>query len=97
MAARLFVAWQVVWGLVAFVAMGHDKRLAAQPGQRIPERNLHRLETWGGWAGSLAAQQIFRHKTRKATYQRTFRRIALAWIMAGVLLGGLHFAMQFYI
>ncbi|ALW88925.1 DUF1294 domain-containing protein [Deinococcus actinosclerus] len=85
---RLILAWQVVWGLVAFVAMWRDKGLAAE-GQgrtRTPERELHALEARGGWLGSWLAQRAFRHKTRKVAYQRVFRRIALAWALADVLI-----------
>lgn len=84
---RLLLAWQVVWGLVAFVAMARDKGLASEAGRtRIPERQLHALEARGGWLGSWLAQGVFRHKTRKVAYQRVFRRIALAWALADVLI-----------
>ncbi|GGK89284.1 hypothetical protein GCM10010844_04770 [Deinococcus radiotolerans] len=84
---RLILAWQVVWGLVAFVAMARDKGLASEAGRtRIPERQLHALEARGGWLGSLLAQRGFRHKTRKVAYQGVFRRIALAWALADVLI-----------
>ncbi|WP_233555304.1 DUF1294 domain-containing protein [Deinococcus sp. RM] len=84
---RLALAWQVVWGLVAFVAMARDKGLASEAGRtRIPERQLHALEARGGWLGSWLAQRVFRHKTRKVAYQRVFRRIALAWALADVLI-----------
>ncbi|WP_291428669.1 DUF1294 domain-containing protein [Deinococcus sp.] len=79
---RMFVAWQVVWGLVAFVAVWRDKQLAQARKGRLPEATLHRFERLGGWAGSWAAQQVFRHKTRKGTYQRAFRRICLGWAVA---------------
>lgn len=57
---RAFVAWQVVWGLVAFVAVWRDKQLAQAREGRLPEATLHRFERLGGWAGSWAAQQVFR-------------------------------------
>ena len=92
---RVFVVWQVVWGLVAFVAMARDKGLAGEAGRtRIPERQLHALEARGGWLGSWAAQQVFRHKTRKVAYQRAFLRIALVWAVADLLAVGLSFAIQ---
>ncbi|GAA5439181.1 DUF1294 domain-containing protein [Deinococcus caeni] len=79
---RAFVAWQVVWGLVAFVAVWRDKQLAQAREGRLPEATLHRFERLGGWAGSWAAQQVFRHKTRKVAYQRVFRGICLWWAVA---------------
>ena len=84
---RLILAWQVVWGLVAFVAMARDKGLASEAGRtRTPERELHALEARGGWLGSWLGQRVFRHKTRKVAYQRVFRRIALVWALADVLI-----------
>ena len=84
-AFRVLVAWQVVLGLVAFVAIWRDKVLASG-GRRIPERTLLRTEAWGGWAGSLLAQQAFRHKTRKLSYRQVFWRIATLWIVGDVVL-----------
>lgn len=88
---RVFVAWQVVWGLVAFVAVWRDKQLAQAREGRLPEATLHRFERLGGWAGSWAAQQVFRHKTRKVAYQRLFRRICLWWAVAWAALLALVF------
>ena len=87
-AFRVFVAWQVVWGVIAFVTVWRDKVLASGNRRRVPERTLHRAEAWGGWLGSFVAQQVFRHKTRKATYQRVYRPIALCWLVAWVAVIG---------
>nr|WP_232337469.1 DUF1294 domain-containing protein [Deinococcus arboris] len=86
-AFSLFVVWQVVWGLVAFVTMWRDKRLAQERRTRIPEAQLHHLEAWGGWLGSGLAQVTLRHKTRKKIYQRVFRRSASLWLIAWLVLG----------
>ena len=45
---------------------------------RTPESTLHLLELLGGWPGGLVAQQVFRHKTRKFSYQLTF------WCIVGL-------------
>ena len=37
-----------------------------------PEAYVHALELAGGWPGALLAQQGFRHKTRKVSYQALF-------------------------
>ncbi|WP_295818341.1 DUF1294 domain-containing protein [uncultured Deinococcus sp.] len=91
-AFRVLVAWQVVWGLIAFVSIWRDKVLASGGRRRVPERTLHRTEAWGGWAGSLLAQQVFRHKTRKLSYRRVFWRIAALWIVGDVVLAALWIA-----
>jgi uncharacterized membrane protein YsdA (DUF1294 family)/cold shock CspA family protein len=55
-----------------------DKRSAQSGGRRTPENTLHLVELAGGWPGALIAQQAFRHKTRKASYQAVFWLIVAA-------------------
>ncbi|MDF3932346.1 DUF1294 domain-containing protein [Pseudomonas citronellolis] len=64
--------------LAAFYAYWRDKRSAEQGAWRTPEQTLHLLELLGGWPGALLAQRVFRHKTRKASYQIVFWVIVLA-------------------
>ena len=63
--------------LISFLVYGWDKRLAVQHGEdviRVPERTLHLLGVFGGWPGSLIAQQWFRHKSKKRSF------IAVLWL-----------------
>ena len=54
--------------VVSFLMFWSDKN-SAQKGQwRTPENTLHAAELVGGWPGTLIAQQVFRHKTRKTSY-----------------------------
>ena len=76
--------------LIAFAAYSEDKRRAQQDKWRISEDNLHLLEMMGGWPGGLIAQCIFRHKSSKDSYQRTFWAIVilhqigwLFWLLFG--------------
>jgi uncharacterized membrane protein YsdA (DUF1294 family)/cold shock CspA family protein len=55
-----------------------DKRSAQGGGRRTPENTLHLVELAGGWPGALLAQLLFRHKTRKASYQAIFWLIVAA-------------------
>lgn len=55
--------------LICFVAYAWDKKRAENGRTRIPERRLHLFELLGGWPGALVAQQYFRHKNRKISYQ----------------------------
>jgi uncharacterized membrane protein YsdA (DUF1294 family) len=57
---------------IAFIAYGVDKRAARRGGRRIPESTLHALSLGGGWPGAFAAQQLFRHKTRKQPFRTVF-------------------------
>ena len=69
-----------MYGLASLVCIGlygRDKRQARAQGQRTPEKLLHACELLGGWPGALVAQQAFRHKTRKLSYQAVFWGIVL--------------------
>ena len=65
-------AWVLLAYLLASVAsflMFWSDKNNAQKGQwRTPENTLHAAELLGGWPGTLIAQQVFRHKTRKTSY-----------------------------
>jgi uncharacterized membrane protein YsdA (DUF1294 family) len=88
-----------VMSALAFGLYGYDKRQARNDAQRMPEKVLHGVELFGGWPGALLAQQAFRHKTRKVSYQVVFWLIVLLhelfWIDR-VLLGGNVLARHFY-
>jgi len=64
--------------LVLFVMYWIDKRAAQRGGQRTAENTLHLFELCCGWPGALMAQQVFRHKTRKGSYQFVFWLAVLA-------------------
>ena len=49
-----------------------DKSAAKNSQWRTPENNLHLLSLLGGWPGALYAQQLFRHKSSKLSFQVVF-------------------------
>jgi uncharacterized membrane protein YsdA (DUF1294 family) len=63
---------------ITFIVYGIDKAAAIGGVWRIPEAFLHLLGLAGGWPGALIAQRIFRHKSRKASFQVAF------WIVAAL-------------
>jgi uncharacterized membrane protein YsdA (DUF1294 family) len=63
--------------LLAFLLYWSDKRKARADHWRTPENVLHAVELAGGWPGALLAQQLFRHKTRKVSFQLLFWMIVL--------------------
>ncbi|POA20805.1 DUF1294 domain-containing protein [Pseudomonas sp. FW300-N1A1] len=63
--------------LLAFFLYWSDKRKARADSWRTPENVLHAVELAGGWPGALLAQQVFRHKTRKVSFQVLFWIIVL--------------------
>jgi len=72
-----------------------DKEAAQRSAQRIPENTLHLVDLLGGWPGALIAQQQFRHKTVKASFQVVFwcsvlGNLALvAWLVRSGIARGL--------
>lgn len=62
---------------IALLLYWRDKRQARADGWRTPEKVLHAVELLGGWPGALLAQQLFRHKTRKVSFQLVFWLIVL--------------------
>lgn len=95
--AQLLSAQGVPWALAAYVLVSivtfgmywADKRSALGDRRRIPEGRLHLAELLGGWPGALVAQQVFRHKTRKTSFQIVFWAIVLVhqalwadWLLA---------------
>ncbi len=66
-----------VFSLVLFLLYGYDKRQAQRGGWRVPEARLHLLSLFGGWPGGFLAQRLFRHKTRKRSFQLGFWLIGL--------------------
>ncbi|WP_347905957.1 DUF1294 domain-containing protein [Pseudomonas purpurea] len=63
--------------LLALFLYWNDKRQARADQWRTPEKVLHAVEFAGGWPGALLAQQLFRHKTRKVSFQLVFWIIVL--------------------
>lgn len=63
--------------LISFAQYWNDKRSAQSGRWRTPESSLHLTELLGGWPGALLAQQAFRHKTRKLSFQLLFWLIVL--------------------
>lgn len=55
--------------VVSFLQYWWDKSSAQAGRWRTPENSLHVVELLGGWPGALIAQQCFRHKTRKPSFQ----------------------------
>lgn len=80
------VAYVAAVNAVTFVLYGYDKAIAGSSALRVPEVVLQLLALLGGSPAALIAQQIFRHKTRKTSFQRLFWAIAIAQIAALVYL-----------
>lgn len=58
--------------VVCFAAYARDKSAAKTRRWRTSEGTLLMLGFLGGWPGAILAQQLFRHKTTKASFQSKF-------------------------
>lgn len=68
---EVFAVYVLMSGIALFV-YAFDKSAAERGGWRTKERTLHAVALLGGWPGALLAQDLFRHKSRKATFQWVF-------------------------
>lgn len=66
--------YHIIINLITLVAYYDDKMASKTKGQqmRISENTLLFLGLIGGWVGAIIAQQRFRHKTRKLSFQLQF-------------------------
>lgn len=62
----------VVLSGVSYLMYRSDKTAAGRDESRTPESALHWADLLGGWPGALIAQQQFRHKTIKKSFQFVF-------------------------
>lgn len=84
---RWFVGFYALMSVLSLSLYGLDKRASVRGGWRTPEARLHLVELLGGWPGALLAQWVFRHKTRKTSFQVVFYLAvaanlgALGWLL----------------
>ncbi len=85
--APVFLIYLIA-SVVAFLLYGSDKAAARRKKWRTPEATLHAAGFLGGWPGALIAQRVYRHKSRKESFQVVFwvtvvmNLIAFGWIHA---------------
>ncbi|MDY7220168.1 DUF1294 domain-containing protein [Denitrificimonas sp. JX-1] len=83
---HMFQQHALLWPLLLYIGMSllailmywRDKNAAQKGKWRVPEQQLHLIEMLGGWPGALLAQQLFRHKTQKISFQVIF------WLIVAV-------------
>jgi uncharacterized membrane protein YsdA (DUF1294 family)/cold shock CspA family protein len=74
--------------LITFLAYAFDKAKAQRGEWRTQESTLHLLALLGGWPSAALAQQILRHKSKKAEFRSVFwftvvvNTAALTWLMS---------------
>ena len=69
LAAAALPLWLPILNLLTLFLFALDKHRAQRHQTRIPERTLFLLSILGGSLGALAGMQLWRHKTRHASFQ----------------------------
>ena len=83
--AQLSWLWLIIYGVasgVTFIGYRLDKRAAETRSWRVSETILLLLGLAGGWPGAILAQELYRHKTRKAAFRLLF------WISTAINIAG---------
>lgn len=73
-------AYFLLINIAAFLFFGIDKMKAGLRHRRVRERTLFVLALLGGSIGALAAMNLFRHKTKKVSFQTILMLIVLLHI-----------------
>ncbi|MBP5410671.1 MAG: DUF1294 domain-containing protein [Lachnospiraceae bacterium] len=78
---------QYVWiylaviNVVAFIVYGIDKHRAKAGAWRISEMTLWVLAAIGGSVGALLGMEVFRHKTKKRSFQIVIAAIVFVQVL----------------
>ena len=62
----------IAMGILTYYVYSEDKDSAINNERRTSEKHLLKLSLFGGWIGALIAQQKYRHKTKKTSFQMSF-------------------------
>ena len=82
----IILLWCLAASVATVVAYGVDKSAAEQHRWRVKESTLHLLALLGGWPGAFIAQRMFRHKSRKPSFQAGFMvTVVLNCVALGLL------------
>jgi uncharacterized membrane protein YsdA (DUF1294 family)/cold shock CspA family protein len=69
--AFIFLGYLLI-SIISFFSYVFDKAAAKKGAWRTSEGTLHLLSVLGGWPGALIAQQVLRHKSKKASFRAAF-------------------------
>jgi len=65
----LFLDILISVNIVTFLLFGFDKMQSIRHGLRVPEKNLWLAAFVGGSIGAIFGMKVFKHKTRKISFQ----------------------------
>ncbi|MGN0584198.1 MAG: DUF1294 domain-containing protein [Ruminococcus sp.] len=83
---KWILIYALIINLIAYGAMGIDKRRSVKKKRRIPEKTLFMFVLLGGGIGGTAGMYVFRHKTKHWYFVLGFPLIALIELVGSALL-----------
>lgn len=86
----ILTIYLIFMNLLAFLLMGLDKSKARRNQWRIPEKTLFLSAILGGSIGAILGMQVFRHKTKHASF-----RIGMPCILVLQLALAAYFILKF--
>ena len=92
MIPKIYCLWLIAWSIVAFAAMGADKKKARKGAWRVPEGTLFLFAVLGGALGGTLGMHVFHHKTKHWYFRWGFPLLLLVQLALAVWLG-LHFGL----
>lgn len=72
----------IAMNFAAFAMFGIDKARSEAGEWRIRESTLLTLALFGGLPGALAGRSLFRHKTRKRSFNEALRLVMVLYLLA---------------
>ena len=93
MMLKIICAWLLLWSIVAFIAMGADKRKARKRKWRVPEATLFLFALLGGGLGATLGMHVFHHKTKHWYFRWGLPLILLVQLVLVIWLS-LHFGLR---
>ncbi len=76
----------LIMSAITFAAMGIDKAAAKAGARRIPEKTLFCLGLLGGALGGILGMELFRHKTKHASFKIGMPLLLIVNVAAYILL-----------
>ena len=86
MTTAVILGYLAIMNVIAFAAMGVDKKKKKRGAWRIPEKTLFSLSLLGGSIGALAGMYTFRHKTKHLKFVAGMPAVLVCHILLAAVL-----------
>ena len=81
----LIIIWLIL-NLISFLQFGIDKAKARRGSWRIPEKTLFLTAIIGGSVGAWLGMQVFRHKTKHASFKYGIPAIIMIQVLVFIVI-----------